>query len=188
MRSRRQFSIEPRARAAAARAETSYLELHTLHGAPRPVVAALASSSATMFFAMDDSTFESPMDKHLRGPGGEAPPWWVTELACCLCGCLSTGPVFIVMGLLFLVRVRRIRAVRLQETQRSSAHACFLQSTAAMDPRRQGITEYDRGVTCVVPEPAAAATTLRARAGRFTAPLHLAHAPLAAPGRVLAAG
>ena len=30
--------------------------------------------------------------------------WWVEECACCLCGCLSTGPVFIIIGLLFLVR------------------------------------------------------------------------------------
>ena len=39
--------------------------------------------------------------RRLFGPGTE---WWVEECACCLCGCLSTGPVFIIIGLLFLVR------------------------------------------------------------------------------------
>jgi hypothetical protein len=35
---------------------------------------------------------------------GEGTSLWVEELACCLCGCLSAGPVFIIVGFLFLVR------------------------------------------------------------------------------------
>jgi|APGre2960657444_1045066.scaffolds.fasta_scaffold00748_5 hypothetical protein len=66
------------------------------------------------------SSWGSPYYRRAFGPGTEP---WVEEAACCLCGCLSTGPVFIVIGLLFLF-------------------------TALTDPRYQGIRAYDRDVTC----------------------------------------
>ena len=41
--------------------------------------------------------------RRIVGPNAD---WWLQELACCLCGCLSTGPMFIVVGMLFMARPR----------------------------------------------------------------------------------
>ena len=50
--------------------------------------------------ADDTDAFGNPVRRWV-GPGAD---WWLEEAACCLCGCLSTGPIFIVVGMLFLVR------------------------------------------------------------------------------------
>ena len=51
----------------------------------------------------DDDTWGNPVRRFLPSDTD----FWVEELACCLCGCLSTGPVFIIVGMLFLVRAPR---------------------------------------------------------------------------------
>ena len=67
-------------------------------------VSGSGSSEEYMFYYAaddgEDSYFDNPLRKHL----GPSPPWWVQEAACCLCGCLSAGPVFLFLGLIFLVR------------------------------------------------------------------------------------
>lgn len=54
----------------------------------------------------DADIFGNPV-RRMVGPGA---PWWIEECACCLCGCLSTGPLFIIVGMIFLVRPRRVWA------------------------------------------------------------------------------
>ena len=50
----------------------------------------------------DADVFGNPV-RRLVGPNAS---WWMEELACCLCGCLATGPMFIIIGMVFLVRPR----------------------------------------------------------------------------------
>ena len=54
----------------------------------------------------DADVFGNPV-RRLVGPNAS---WWMEELACCLCGCLATGPMFIVIGMVFLVRARAANA------------------------------------------------------------------------------
>ena len=91
-------------------------------------------------------------DDPVRRLIGDGSPVWMAECACCLCGCLSTGPLFIVVGMLFLVRPRGVGLGRAL-ARRSTAAVLTrpAQLTAATDPRRDGIREYNRDVRCAPP-------------------------------------
>jgi hypothetical protein len=59
------------------------------------------STYSTTTTSANGDTWESPVRRYIS-PGAD---FWIEEAACCLCGCLSTGPIFIIVGMLFLVRV-----------------------------------------------------------------------------------
>jgi len=92
----------------------------------------------------DDSAYVNPVRRWTAGAG-----FWVEELACCLCGCLPAGFVFLFVGVVFLVRSRSwvvlVSGARLALS--SVAHAPLPpQLTAASDPRQGGIRQYNRAV------------------------------------------
>ena len=67
-----------------------------------------ATGSAAAADGDDADVWGNPVRRFV-GPGAS---WWVEELACCLCGCLATGPMFILVGLVFLVRPPYVCASR----------------------------------------------------------------------------